>query len=326
MARKRRTVLEVSETTEQPLLPGGDNWESCVQVFMEDLTLRNLSWHTKRHHQENINGVQRLITFIGFSTDHKKISTDMFKKLIVHMLEKEKLSSTTVNHRIRTSKQFFAFLVQEGYLPDDPLKNIKKVKAPKTIIEAFTRDQMRSLLDQPDKKTFVGFRDYCIMLVLLDTGLRLSELLNIRLDDINLNQRKIKVMGKGAKERNVYFETTTRDALKRYIAIRGDNLHHSFLWISHQDEPYNRNSLQDRLPRYGKQAGLKNVRVSPHTFRHTFAKLFILNGGNTLALQKLLGHSTLEMVRHYVNLWGTDLQAMHRQYSPVDNLMGKNIN
>jgi len=60
--------------------------------------------------------------------------------------------------------------------------------------------------------------------------------------------------------------------------------------------------------------------VSPHTFRHTFAKLFIINGGNTLALQNLLGHSTLEMVRHYVNLWGTDLQAMHRQFSPVDKL------
>lgn len=102
--------------------------------------------------------------------------------------------------------------------------------------------------------------------------------------------------------------------------VRGRSLFHSFLWISREDGPLKRETIQERLAQYGQQAGLKNVRVSPHTFRHTFAKLFIINGGNTLALQNLLGHSTLEMVRHYVNLWGTDLQAMHRQYSPVDRL------
>lgn len=147
-----------------------------------------------------------------------------------------------------------------------------------------------------------------------------SELLNIRVEDVELQQRKIKVMGKGAKVKFVFFNTTTRDTLKKYMDIRGRSLHHSFLWISREDGPLKRETIQERLANHGKQAGLNNVRVSPHTFRHTFAKLFILNGGNTLALQNLLGHSTLDMVRHYVNLWGTDLQAMHRQFSPVEKL------
>ena len=286
---------------------------------MESLTLRNLSAFTKTHHKNNFIGVHKILTSLNYPTAPTKITTDYFKKVILRAFDL-KLSPTTINHYIRTTQQFFAFLLEEGYLLEDPAKPLKKVKAPKVIIEAFTVDQVKELFAMPNKKTFVGFRDYCIMLVLLDTGVRLSELLNIRLDDVDLQQRKIKVMGKGAKERYVFFNTTTRDALKKYMDVRGRSLHHSFLWISREDGPLKRETIQERLAQYGQQAGLKNVRVSPHTFRHSFAKLFILNGGNTLALQNLLGHSTLEMVRHYVNLWGTDLQAMHRQFSPVDKI------
>lgn len=319
MAR-RRHLLE-PEDNPKPMREEGSNWDFCVTAFLESMTLRNLSWYTKKHHKENLKSLRKLITSLDFPAMPDRITTDILKKAIIHMIEKEKLNPTTVNHRIRTCQQFFSFLVYEGYLTDNPSSAIKKIKAPKIIIEAFTEDQVRELLEQPDKKTFIGFRDYCIMLVLLDTGLRLSELLNIRLDDVELPQRRIKVMGKDAKERYVYFNTTTRDALKKYIEVRGDNLYHSYLWISREDDSMKRKTLQDRITFYGKQANLKNVRVSPHTFRHTFAKLFIINGGNTLALQKLLGHSTLEMVRIYVNLWGTDLQAMHRSYSPVDRLI-----
>lgn len=319
MARHRRTTMEIEEVTPTPNRPGGDNWDFCVKAFMDSLTLRNLSAFTKKHHNCNFRCVHKILTSLDYPTAPLRISTDHLKQVILKAFEL-KLSPTTINHFIRTSQQFFAFLLEEGYLLEDPAKPLKKVKAPKVIIEAFTVDQVKDLFAMPNKKTFVGFRDYCIMLVLLDTGVRLSELLNMRLDDVDLQQRKIKVMGKGAKERYVFFNTTTRDALKKYMEVRGRSLHHSFLWISREDGPLKRETIQERLAQYGQQAGLKNVRVSPHTFRHSFAKLFILNGGNTLALQNLLGHSTLEMVRHYVNLWGTDLQAMHRQFSPVDKL------
>lgn len=313
---RRKNTMEMfdDEGTPQPSRTGGDKWETCVNSFIESLTLRNLSWYTKKHHKENLKHLQK---YLGVAPD--KVKTDTLKKVIIKMFD-QKLSPTTVNHHIRTSQQFFAYLVEEGFLLEDPAKPLKKVKSPKVIVEAFTEEQVRELLAQPNKKTFVGFRDYCGMLVLLDTGLRLSELLNIRIEDVDLQQRKMKIMGKGAKERFVFFNTTTRDALKKYMDVRGRSLHHSFLWVSREEGPLKRETIQERLANYGKQAGLNNVRVSPHTFRHTFAKLFILNGGNTLALQNLLGHSTLEMVRHYVNLWGTDLQAMHRQYSPVEKL------
>lgn len=82
----------------------------------------------------------------------------------------------------------------------------------------------------------------------------------------------------------------------------------------------NRKTLQDRLKLYGGKADLRGVRVSPHTFRHTCAKMYIMRGGDILSLQKLLGHSSLDMVRHYVELWGSDLQLMHKKFSPVEGL------
>ncbi|WP_286725125.1 tyrosine-type recombinase/integrase, partial [Pelotomaculum sp. PtaB.Bin117] len=190
---------------------------------MESLTQRNLSYYTKRHHKLNFIGVHKILTSLNYPTAPIKITTDYLKKTILQSLRIE-LSPTTINHYIRTIQQFFAFLLEEGYLLEDPAKPLKKVKAPKVIIEAFTAEQAKEPLAMPNKKTFVGFRDYCIMLVLLDTGLRLSELLNIHLDDIDLHQRKIKVMGKGAKERYVFFNTTTRDALKKYKNVRGRSL------------------------------------------------------------------------------------------------------
>lgn len=86
----------------------------------------------------------------------------------------------------------------------------------------------------------------------------------------------------------------------------------------------NRRIIQQRLELYGKSAGLSQVRASPHTFKHTCAKLYITRGGDILSLQKLLGHSSLEMVKHYVNLWGSDLQQMHKKFSPVEGLFNHN--
>jgi len=158
-----------------------------------------------------------------------------------------------------------------------------------------------------------------MMLVFLDTGVRLIEMEHMKTSSVDLKNNKILVFGKGAKEREVVFQSTTKEYLRRYLLLRGE-LIHDYLWVSDTNEPMKRRNFGERLTIYGNMAVLKDVRVSPHTFRHTCAKMYITRGGDILSLQKLLGHSTLEMVRHYVNLWGSDLQQMHKRYSPVENL------
>jgi len=157
------------------------------------------------------------------------------------------------------------------------------------------------------------------MLVLIDTGVRLCELVNMKITDISIERGKIIVLGKGNKEREVMFQATTREQLRRYLKIRG-TVHHDYLWVVHDDKPLARKTIQDRLKKYGKMAGL-NKRVSPHTFRHICAKMYIMQGGDIFSLQQLLGHSSLKMCRHYVTLFGTDLQNMHRKFSPVESLI-----
>ncbi len=138
------------------------------------------------------------------------------------------------------------------------------------------------------------------MLVLIDNGVRLSELVNMKITDISLESGKINVLGKGSKEREVMFQATSREQIRRYLKIRG-TLQHDYLWVAHDDNHLSRKTIQDRLKKYGEMAGV-NKRVSPHTFRHTCAKMYIMQGGDIFSLQQLLGHSSLEMCRHYVVL------------------------
>lgn len=323
--KRRRKIADMLDKPEvygleiKPLKEGGHDFTFCANQFYQSLELKNCSYHTIRWHRENLHCVLKALQELQLPTEPTNINADDLKKCILYWKRESKLSPTTINHRIRSLKQLFDFLQSEGYVNTNPAKNLEKLKTPKVIIKAFEDEEIKKLLAQPDRSTFVGYRDYTIMLVLLDTGMRLIELHNMKLHDIDMNSNKIHIMGKGAKEREVFFQKITKQYLHRYLMLRG-HLEHDYVWISDNGEPMKRRNIQERLTIYGKMAGLNNVRVSPHTFRHTFAKKYILRGGDALSLQRLLGHSTLETVKIYVNLWGSDLQKMHRKYSPVEGL------
>lgn len=309
-------------TTNEVLVPWGNDFNHCVKLFLDELELRNLSYHTRRWHKENLHYIKQTLEKLNLSTEPTCITERAIKECILYWKRDCRLSPTTINHRIRSLKQPYLFLNHENMVCISPTANIGKLKAPTVIIRPFEMDELRRLFAQPDKSTFVGFRDYTIMLVLLDTGVRLIEMENMKTINLDLRNNKILVFGKGAKEREVIFQNTTKQYLRRYLYLRGTE-DHDYLWISNVGTPLNRRTIQQRLKIYGNLAGLTQVRVSPHTFRHTCAKLYITRGGDILSLQKLLGHSSLEMVRHYFNLWGSDLQQMHKKYSPVEGLFNK---
>ncbi|MEN6351420.1 MAG: tyrosine-type recombinase/integrase [Syntrophomonas sp.] len=315
---KRRGKIDEKAVNEVPLVYGGYDFDYCTRLFLEDMEIRNLAYHTRRWHRENLHYIKVTLEKLSLPTEPIYIEEKHFKQCILYWKRDCALSPTTINHRIRSMKQLFAFLNGEGIVCGSPT-NGEKMKTSNMIIRPFEEDELRLLFKQPDKSTFVGYRDYTIMLVLLDTGVRLIELENMKVDDVNLNSNKILVFGKGAKEREVIFQSTTKQSLMRYMRFRNQP-EHNYLWISDMGNRLNRKTLQDRLKLYGHKAQLTKVRVSPHTFRHTMAKMYITKGGDILSLQKILGHSSLEMVRHYVNLWGSDLQQMHKRYSPVQSL------
>jgi integrase/recombinase XerD len=163
-----------------------------------------------------------------------------------------------------------------------------------------------------------ALRMRAIIMLLLDTGLRASETCSISIKDIHLKEGYIIVFGKGDKERRVEFGPRTGQAIWKYLTSRGKTEPHEALFISRTGYRLSRDHLAGRVHALGVKAGVENCH--PHRFRHTFAVMFMRNGGSSLALQRLLGHSTMEMVRQYVKLSDVDLAQAHRRASPVENL------
>ncbi|MBM4447536.1 MAG: hypothetical protein FJ023_09400 [Chloroflexi bacterium] len=234
------------------------------------------------------------------------------------------LSPATVQGYVRTLKAFFSWLIREDYVNYNPMTAIPVPRAPVKIIDTLTVDHIKRLVDLCRRTDGIGCRNLSILLLLLDSGIRVSELIAIDLDDLNLTEGFITIRGaKGGKERTVPIGSLAQKVLWKYIyTYRPKPLTDSEkkLYLNDKGLPLTRNGIQQMLRRCGKKAGVTGVRCSPHTFRHTFAKNYLLNGGDIFSLQKILGHTSLASVRTYINLFAIDIKKQHQRYSPVDNL------
>ena len=163
-----------------------------------------------------------------------------------------------------------------------------------------------------------ALRNRTIILLLLDTGVRASELCGLAIKDADLTNKRILVLGKGNKERALPISPRTAKTLWRYLTTeRKDEPVNAPLFLGSEGDPLNRNALLKLLIRLGAKAGVRDCH--PHRFRHTFAVNFLRNGGNVFELQMALGHTTLQMVQTYLVLAQADLDAAHRKASPVEN-------
>ena len=242
------------------------------------------------------------------------------------------LSSTRKTNRAGTVatywailRTFFRFLVAEEVIEVSPMDRIKKPIDRPDQIQPFTEDQINALLAAA-RKSHHPRRDEALLLFLLDSGLRVSEVCSLRLRDVDHSSRRCTVQGKGDKRRDVYFSATTAKALWKYLQeeTREDD---SPLFLSDRGrdagEALTKSGLFQLVRRLGKAAGVDAVRCSPHTFRHSFAVMFLRNGGNSFSLQQFLGHTSLTMTQRYVALAEADMQNQHRQFSPVEGLKRK---
>jgi len=227
---------------------------------------------------------------------------------------------STINGYYRVLRAFFNWLVAEDVLKRSPLNNIKPPRIPKSKPQPFSKQDIENLLILCSGDKFLDVRNRAIILLFLDTGLRLSELANIQLKDVDFDRETIRVMGKGAKERVVRMGKTVQKALLRYLLTRDD--HYDCLWVTEERRPLQRNGVQIAIKRLCKRAEITDATPGPHTFRHTAAISYLRNGGGEFTLQNMLGHSTLQMTRRYVSSLGAeDMIVVHKKASPVDNLL-----
>ncbi len=237
-----------------------------------------------------------------------------------------KVAPRTVHHYYRALHAFFNWAVGEGFLPKRPIAEVKVAKPKRKVIRPYSPEQIKAMLSVCDwdcqhNAKFLGSRNRAIVLMLLDSGLRLSELASIRFQDIDTERGWIKVVGKGSKERVVRIGKTAQRALWRYLMHRSDN-GSSEIWLSEEGRPLQGSGIQSMIDRLKKRAGI-NDEGSVHRLRHTFALSFLRADGNPFNLQYLLGHNSLEMVRRYTDTLGMeDALKAHEKASPADALMG----
>jgi site-specific recombinase XerD len=238
-----------------------------------------------------------------------------------------KASHSTIHHYFVSLSCFLNWVVQEGFLRDNPMARIKVAKQKPKVITPYTKEEIKKLLavcdyDYDHNAKFLASRNRAIILVLLDTGVRLSELIGMKLSDINNETGYIKVLGKGDKERVVRIGKTTQKALWRYLVYRPQNGRQD-LWLSEEGKLLYDSGVQSLIKRLKQRAGVSGD-GSIHRFRHTFALNFLRADRNVFNLQYLLGHSDLDMVRRYTSALGMeDALRAHEKASPAD-IMGLN--
>ena len=205
----------------------------------------------------------------------------------------------------------YTWAIKQGYAERHIMRQIEWPDPIERVIRPFSKEEVIKLLH-----SFHRFevRNQAIVLLLLDTGIRASEICGIKLNDINGSY--FRVLGKGSKEREVPASDRSLRAIIDYISNRkGQN--QRYLFTTDDGNKYNRDALLKLIHRAGERSGVENAH--PHRFRHTFAVNYLLNGGDPFTLQRILGHTTMEMVNRYLDFTKADLAAVHRKASPVQN-------
>jgi len=230
--------------------------------------------------------------------------------------------AASVGMHYRVLHAFFVWCVRERLIKSNPLDGIPAPKVPKLFPFTLDDSQVASLLKACDKSTREGVRNYAMLLLFLDCGLRLNELIGVRMTDVSLAQRSLKIHGKGAKDRIVFMGAMTAKALRRWLEIRGFKPEYAdTLFIDRKGEPLKPRWVQEIINRLGKRAGLR-VKLSPHRLRHVSATMAVRNGMDAFTLQRLYGWESVETAMRYVNAASPALREAHAKASPIDRLLG----
>ena len=296
--------------------PLSEDLGAAIEGFLNCCRSKNLSGNTLIYYRNRLNAFSRYLEETCPGAGPKDVNPLIVRDFLT--TETDNHSASTASHSFIALRTFFGFLVNDGFLLENPLSKVDKPRQRRAVIDTFSMQQVEAVLATCGKD-YTGVRDRALVLVMMDCGLRVSELCGLRLDDLNWTEQTMLVVGKGNRERVVPFGSVTRQALLDYAARRGE-LDSKSLFVSVYGEALDRHRVHRIVKGRCEKAGITGLRCSPHTFRHSCAVTYLRNGGDPFSLQKLLGHSDLTMTRRYAELSQTDVQEKHRLYSPADRL------
>ena len=229
-----------------------------------------------------------------------------------------KLSGKTISRNLSSLRSYYNFLLKQKQISSNPFELISGIKIPKKLPNYLQYNEFEKILENCNSDE-LGIRNRSILEMLLASGLRVSELVNIKLSDVNFKEQSIKVIGKGEKQRIVYYGDYCKESLNNYINLSRNNLLNGkssdYLYINHLGDRLTRRGVELIIEQISRKANL-NKKISPHTFRHTFATMMINEGASVKTVQELLGHSNLNTTSIYTHISNNRLRSVYLKTHP----------
>jgi integrase/recombinase XerC len=246
--------------------------------------------------------------------DFRKVDNLAIRAYLAH-LARRKLSRSSIARHLSAMRTFFRHLMREGAVDANPARLVATPKREKHLPSVLQHADVTLLLEQPDVSTPLGLRDQAFLELLYASGLRISELVGIDLDDIEIRAKLVKVRGKGAKERIVPFGSKAEQAVRAYLPTRHAEPDEEALFVNYRGERITARSVRRLFDKYVRTAALR-AGISPHTLRHSFATHLLNAGADLRGIQELLGHASLSTTQKYTHLNDGELLKVYKKSHP----------
>lgn len=246
-------------------------------------------------------------------------NVDTLRGYLADLSAKEYSKSTTAR-KVATLRSFYKFLVKRGHVDSNPVMAIKSPKQEKKLPKFLEYEDIQRLLNAPDTNTWLGARDRAILETLYSTGLRVSELVSLNMEDIDFLGEVVRVRGKGKKERIAPIGSNALQAIQRYIEFRNkraqtNDIDPKVLFVNKHGKRLSTRSVRRKMDKYLTEAGL-DPSISPHTLRHSFATHLLNNGADLRSVQELLGHQSLSTTQVYTHLTTSKIKEVYESAHP----------
>lgn len=289
--------------------------DSVVGQFLSHLKLeKGFSSHSISSYQTDLK------QFLQYLSDQNLSLTSIDEQTArnyTHVLKNRSLASQTIARKVSALRQFYRYLQQSGQFSSNPFQKLDLPKLPRAVPKPLSEQQIEELLHAPDVKTPLGLRDRTMFELMYATGLRVSELVHLTANQLNLNQGVVRISGKGGKERLVPFGAHCQEWLELYINSNSALIqaHNGALFINQKGSVMSRQSFWHRIKVHAKAAGIVPA-PSPHSLRHSFATHLLNHDADLRVVQMLLGHSDLSTTQIYTLVAKEKLKTLHAQHHP----------
>ena len=286
--------------------------DSNLRSFLNYLLVdKGLSNNTAKAYEADISSFFQWLD--NEDLKYKNLQEDHINQYISFLFQR-KMRSSSVNRKISSIKSFYIFLVKRNFVKNSPLNDLVTPKQEKYLPESMSEAEVDKLLNSPDVSNKIENRDKAMIEMLYATGMRISELVNLKITDVDMKRCVVKVFGKGSKERLVPFGETALDSLKSYLNDREQSSSKE-IFLSNRGKKMTRVAFWQRVKIYLIRENLKNS-ISPHTLRHAFATHLLNRGADLRSVQLLLGHSDLSTTQIYTHIAKQRLSDVLKKHHP----------